>query len=257
MSSAPPLSKDERDCLQADYVALIEFYYTKVKEIVVSTERLNRKQELSGPSIVEIRSAFDHVARAHAVLFGLHTDELLEGTGLTLYEYCRKNIDKAHGHLYRAAYDAYDVMAYDLSAEIQDKLGQVSQEALYKIIPNAADLIKKPFKQANSLVTAEKCKKDVVSKEEEETNFFQYEKAATSLADINDTIDDNIGLMLDYDRERRKESLLNKYGVVIGVVGVVLAIIFWFFPRSTPPVASSQPASALPKIEGLQKPPGK
>lgn len=254
MPSAPPLSDEERNRLQADYEALIEFYYSKVKEIVISTERLNKKQELSGPSIVEIRSAFDHVARAHAVLYGIHSEELLEGTGLTLYDYCRKNIDKAHGHLYRAAYDAYDVMAYDLSAEILEKLNQVSQEALYKIIPNAADLIKKPFKEANALVTAEKCKKDVVSKEEEESNFLQYEKAASTLADINDLIDEKIGFMFEYDRELKKGHLINKYSLTFGVIGVLLAIIIWLFPRSTPTENSQPTTNSTPKI-GIQQQP--
>lgn len=132
-------------------------------------------------------------------------------------------------------------------------LDLVSQEALYKIIPNAADLILKPYKKANDLVTAEKCKKDVVSKEEEESNFLQYEKAATALADINDLIDENIGLMFKYDRELRKGHLINKYSLTFGIIGVLLAIIFWFFPRSAPNESSQPTTNSVPRIEGQQK----
>lgn len=218
------LTQPDKDKLHADYLKLIEFYHKKVKEIVVASERGDPKQRISIPAVIEIRSAFDHVARTHAVMYDCDINNSMAESGLSSYDYCSKNLDKAHGHLYRAAYDAYDVIAISLQEEIEKLINSVSREALFAVVPDAVNKIYNPYHEARKLVTKEKIYKDVTSRAEEEKQFIQYEKATNHLLDVEKTIRKYMPALIEYNKEKIPWQKLAIVGFIATTLSTIIAI---------------------------------
>jgi len=221
-----PLSQKEQDQIFEIYKELIGFYHNKAIKIVLAHERLSEDQKLCIPAIMELRSSFEHIMRVKALLYGyVDEDYILENSKLSLFDYCIKNIDKAHGHLYRAAYDAYDGIAFKLAKDIQNLMKDISFEAAFHIIPDFNSKINKPYRVALDLVTQGKSKKDVGSKAEEEKEFYEYETAANTLQDIKDIINENMPQMTMYVREIERNRFINKWGLAVGIIGILIGIV--------------------------------
>lgn len=218
------LTQENKDKLHIEYQKLIEFYHKKVKEVVLASERLDPEQRISIPAVIEIRSAFDHVARVHAVMYDCDVNNSLTESGLSSYEYCSKNLDKAHGHLYRAAYDAYDVIAISLQQEIEKLINSISRETLFAVIPDAVIKIYNPYIEASKLVTQEKIYKDVTSRAEEEKQFIQYEEAANQLFDVKETILKFMPALIEYENEKIPWKKLAIVGFIFGTIGTIATI---------------------------------
>lgn len=218
------LSQGEKEILLNDYQKLIEFYQKKVKEVVVASERQSHEQKISIPAVIEIRSAFDHIARVHAVMYCDGVNDNLAESGLSSFEYCTKNLDKAHGHLYRAAYDAYDVIAISLQKEIERLLNSISRETLFAVVPDAHNMIYIPYHEARKLVTQEKTYKDVTSRTEEEKQFKQYETATNQLLDVKETILKHMAALVEYDKEKTPWKKLAIVGFVLTALSTIIAI---------------------------------
>lgn len=108
----------DRERLEACYRDLIEFYFV-IKQVVIAAERDDKERRLSFSAINELRSALDHIMRAHGVVHGTsNADAAVSESGLTVYDYCTKNLSKAKGHLYRAGFDAYDIIGINTSLEL-------------------------------------------------------------------------------------------------------------------------------------------
>lgn len=199
-------TQEELDSLNDDYRKLIEFYHKHVKIIVVASERLSEGQKISAPSVIEIRSSFDHIARVHAIMYSTDVNINSTDSGLSNYDYCIKNLDKAHAHLYRAAYDAYDVIAITLQKEVEKLLNSISRETLFAVIKDAHDKIYLPYHSARDLVTKEKINKDVSSKVDEQKQFAEYEVATNQLKDVQEYILKHMKALTEYEEARRKEE---------------------------------------------------
>lgn len=224
-----PLTQEERDLIKTDYKEAVTFYHAKANKLVIASERLDKEQRLSGAAIIELRSVLAHLMRVDLVLFDLvHESKIKEKTGLTLFEYCRKNIDKAKGHLFRAAYDAYDVIAISLAEKIISHLDSISNEALYSILPDATNEITIPLREAQDIISQAKEEKDIGTWEEEKQEFREYERAANALKDILSKIEKVLPDLTRYDSELRRKSkmhlLLAIAGIAVGLIGICFAI---------------------------------
>jgi hypothetical protein len=227
-----PFQNGEREKLSSQYKNLIDFYFLKVKPIVTGAERMDPEQRMVITAAIEIRSAFDHIMRVDGFIEGSVSESTVAESQLTVFEYCKKNLDKAHGHLYRAAYDAYDIIAFSLTETIEKALPKISQEALYTVISDAANKIINPFYKALEIVTQAKVKKDVDGRDAEEVEFKMYEQAATDLLTIRDIIDNNMHALILYDKELKKKKFWNAFfawgGWVAAIVSIMVAIYFGF-----------------------------
>lgn len=205
-----------------------------------------------------MRSAFDHIARAHAVMSGLVSEKELGLSGADVFRYCEKNFDKAHGHLYRAAYDAYDVIAVSYAIKIEELQKNFSSRALFTVIPDASEKIINPYESAKDLVTQEKLQKDVNNKAEEQEQFEQYETATNTLKDVYDTLTTHMPALLRVDKEERKSERKNNLGLAIGIIGTVLGIIgvvliFWN-PFGKSSSANSGPTAIIDEVNTRTSP---
>ncbi len=197
------------------YKDIIKFY-TEVKELVAAAEREDIQQRLSISAIAELRSALDHIMRSHSVEYGITSDdEIKNTTGLDPQEYCRKNYDKAYGHLYRAGYDAYDCISISMIDRIEYIFSSVSREALHTIIPGVTTSTINPYLGAKELFTSAKVRKDVESREQEQKQFETYEKAIKQLYNVRKTLNDHEENMISYDKEKKWSVIKQRIFVVI------------------------------------------
>ena len=224
------MSKLDPQRFDEEYKDLIRFYF-RIKELIAAAEREDGEQRISVSAIAELRSAFDHVMRAHNVLFGLISeDEIRQSTSLTPIDYCKKNFDKAYGHLYRAGYDAYDCISISLIDDIEKVMSGVSKEAFHTVINNATISVVTPFKKAKELFTTAKVNKDVESREQEEKQFLLYEEANEKLCDIRDFLNEHASDLFDYNSELKAKSKKGIFvTILISLLSVLLGVLLGFF----------------------------
>jgi len=77
--------------------------YIQAKALILYSEEVDPESRSNLQVIKELRDAFDHLMRVIVARVGNQTSP-----GATDPEYCSKNIQKAIGHIYRAAFDALD-----------------------------------------------------------------------------------------------------------------------------------------------------
>jgi hypothetical protein len=106
------------ESLKQQFKQLIVFY-GRVKELVIASERYDPDAELSITAFGELRNALDHVMKAESADYGFTpADELNKHS---LNEYYNIHVGKARAHLYRAAYDAYDVISIQVLDDVNQK----------------------------------------------------------------------------------------------------------------------------------------
>ncbi|MFA6148650.1 MAG: hypothetical protein WC899_10630 [bacterium] len=206
MLATQNLTAEQVEQLHALYKDLVKFYYDEVKGPIIASEREDKEGRFSIVAVIELRSAFDHMARAQTVMYDIATEENNVPEGIEAFTYCTKNLDKAHAHLYRAAYDAYDIIADRIIHDVDTRLSDISQGALYTVIPDASAKIYAPYDEGKKLVSRAKFKKDVGSKSEEETEFVLYQGATNKLQDARELLEANMLSILRVDEERKKEA---------------------------------------------------
>ncbi|MBN1574255.1 MAG: hypothetical protein JW984_13740 [Deltaproteobacteria bacterium] len=112
---------------ESDYKFIVQFFREEIKGLVIAAEKFDIKQNLSITAISELRSAFDHLMRADSAKYGIYSEEeIFEESGLGIVEYYKTNLDKALAHLFRAGYDAYDIIAIGLIDQIDSMLNEIS-----------------------------------------------------------------------------------------------------------------------------------
>jgi hypothetical protein len=221
--------------IRGEYKKILEFY-PQIKRLVCLCEKVDLQQRANLSPIAEMRSALDHIMRAHSRLYGISSqfeDEPNdEPSDESRYEYCRKHLDKARGHLYRAGYDAYDVISMTLLDDIYAMENSVSKDAFYTVIPDGSELLKKADK-AKEWFTAAKSERDIeISTKEQGTQFEEYENANIELAEIRNTISSYMRQLIEFDSNKakkdRKQTIINISSISIGILGLIAAIVALF-----------------------------
>lgn len=188
--------------------------YEEVKKIVLLAEYENKDQKYIISSVNELRNTLDHIMR----IFG--SPDSLE-----------KNFDKAKGHLYRAGYDAYEIIAISKLASISNVKDQFGLEAITIAFPDYFNKMVPLIKETkNELIFARANKKidnglDVKTVEE---HFSKFEDISTKLIKIFDELNLKIDGIEDVHRDiqrRNRRNILTM--VILGpiLVGLIVGII--------------------------------
>lgn len=180
--------------------------YTKVKSIIIQAEQETGKAIIA--CINEQRNSYDHFLRA------------LQNESKFSYE-----IDKAKGHLYRAAYDAYEILAIGKLESIKILLRKYDADLLNKTYPK---FIGERYQQVVNieklLVTAREKKTDFIGNT---TNFELYEHAVNQLIEIHNEVVVFLPLISMQNKKQRNNNIMIGIGGTIGG-GVILLIIEHF-----------------------------
>ncbi|MGB5831290.1 MAG: hypothetical protein WBG92_04785 [Thiohalocapsa sp.] len=118
----------ERDCEQFRELALL---HRDAKALILYSEEIDPDSRSNLQTIKELRDALDHLMRV--MLVRLAPEEGPDGADA---EYCEKNLQKAVGHVFRAAFDALDGTLLSLRERISDSLEAYDAEVIRSGIPD-------------------------------------------------------------------------------------------------------------------------
>lgn len=232
-----PLSEQEKEKLGQKQRELVQLYF-KVKRYIIDSEKASAGSKLSMPAINELRSALDHDMRTQSVLHGFPAPT--DG-GLSEMEYCETNISKAMGHVFRAGYDALDVISLSIAEDVLKTRDTFSRTALVTVFPNYSDEIRLPFEAATEICGEAKARKDVEADGSGQKHFARYEQAIEDLKKIREKFYARLPELNDVEKERLTEKKLHgrllterNIAYVLALVGItaaiIISLIFWWIP---------------------------
>ncbi|TAN85115.1 MAG: hypothetical protein EPN14_01420 [Gallionella sp.] len=130
--------------------------YIQAKGLILYSEEIDPESRSNLQVIKELRDANDHLMRVIAARFA---DNLPSGVNDT-QSYCFRNLDKAIGHVYRAAFDALDGTILSLREKVAKILDAYPQEVIRDVIPEYWK-IRVSLDELTNRIAANRATKDV------------------------------------------------------------------------------------------------
>lgn len=140
--------------------------YTQAKALILYSEEIDPSARSNIQVIKELRDANDHLMR---VLTARLCD--VPPNGADELEYCKKNLDKAVGHIYRAAFDALDGTVLSLREKIIEVLNNYPLPVIKEVIPDYWELRTK-LETLTGNVACHRAGKDVAGNVTETLNLY-------------------------------------------------------------------------------------
>jgi hypothetical protein len=141
--------------------------YKEVKNIVFLAEYENKEQKYIISSVNELRNTLDHIMRS-----------------FDSPEFMDSSFDKAKGHLYRAGYDAYEIVVLSKLAEIKNLKEEFRIEAISLAYPEYFSIDIPTIKKAQLELASARGNKHIdngIILSVEEKHFSKFESIATDL----------------------------------------------------------------------------
>lgn len=190
--------------------------YIKAKSLILYCEEIDENSSANLQIIKELRDAFDHTMVV-----------LANKMGLTGNSYIIINLEKAIGHVYRAAFDALDGSVISLKNSITTELEGYEIETIKEVIPNYFE-IKKDINAISEKIAEHRTTKDT-SKTTDEL-FDKYVEDLEDLKNIYDSIL-NYGPEIErYSKEKAKNKRKEIYiKVFISLISIVAGSLITYF----------------------------
>lgn len=221
---------------------IVALYY-EVKKHVIASEKLSPGARVSVPALNELRNALDHRMRADGVW--RHGIKPRQGTEQDPFKYCEKNLQKALGHVYRAGYDALDILALNRIRQIEKYVDSYRMSTLHTVISDFATRVRQPFEEGVGQCDSAKQGKDVEPEKVEQhpVYFAEYKVALDRLDSVLSVLhahDKDLVAVEEDTRNREAEAAArdartaNEYlkqrnyaliGIVVTIVTAIAAII--------------------------------
>jgi len=195
----------EKLACEEAYVTILNRFH-KIKTLIAACEKIDPQQRAPVAAVAELRSVLDHVMRAHMVIFGQRTEaDVKSATGYSAAEYCKHNFDKALAHLFRAGYDAYDIISLSLNREIKAFLQGRSMEALFHVIPDLGQRLAE-IEVVQDRLASIKADKDVENSESELKQYQVYEENLPILFAFRKLLWKHMSAVVLYEQEMRERD---------------------------------------------------
>lgn len=247
--------------------------YTRTKQYVLLAEEKDPDCRSRISIFKEQRDAFDHLMRAmtrhcRSTMPGewtaqLHAKALADETqprSATDESYINTQIDKARGHLFRAAYDALDSMGISFKARIYKAVEGASNEAISAAFKEYWDHLAQVNK-LDASIARHREQKDVGT-DHTLANLETYAGDVNVLAVISEEAESRISGLVEYGKKQKAND--RKWKIIIPASLVIISIIIttfvtlvvkpWLEERSSnapatedKPTASASPNTALLK----------
>lgn len=245
---------------ETDARDIINFYF-EVKSLVSLAEIEDEEQRLCVPAITELRNALDHLMRIGHVCVnhgrdatnsGLIDDDdprpRIPSEPAEQKHYCEINFSKIKGHLFRAAYDALDILVLSSLLEFRYVVRNYDFDDICKVISNWPTQASN-IEAAQRLIKRCKMYKDVVGNQDdqevrEDINRDVVEQYLGAYHDIKKAIRliqknslEIRAAVRARKRETRKTILISLLASIIAAV--VIATGVWlarFLPSPKPPL---------------------
>lgn len=200
----------------------IAAYYVAAKELIIYGEQIDPNHSTLSQTLNERVNAFDHLMRVVVEKQGMRRPPVTDPT-----KYNKDNLDKAYGHIFRAAYDALDWVALTIQERIAKDIAPFPLETLHAVLPEYFNEIKpKLEKVLHKDITKLRNEKDV--SDTSDSNLQQYIRTVAELKDLFDPIEKRMASLVEYEHKRKREvwvdwGLKIAAGVIIGFLLAQLA----------------------------------
>lgn len=199
---------------------LTDLYFT-VKKLMINSEELTAEQVIDLQGINEFRSALDHLMRAQAAYFGIKSVKDVE-------EYSYKNIDKAYGHVYRAAYDVLDWTSLNLKDYIVEELKKFSLATIKDVLPEYYTTMRPRIEELKMDMANFRFEKDV-----EDNNIHTLKEYVSRLDEMHDMYKKILrkkSSLIDHMKRLKKEGRKSFWGITLrdlisAIIGAAIVII--------------------------------
>lgn len=208
--------------------------YAQAKVLILYSEEIDPGARSNVQVIKELRDANDHLMRVLAARLSATPP-----TGASELGYCEKNLDKAIGHVYRAAFDSLDGTVMSLRERIAKILESYPLAAIKEVIPNYWELRTK-LDVLTKDVASHRAAKDVAGNVAETLNLYvqdteQVKGFYSQIVQAGPSLD---AYLKRHEQEEREESRRHfkihtasglAYKAIAGVFVIVTGLIgaYW------------------------------
>lgn len=216
--------------------------YAKTKRFVLIAEQADPESRSNIAIFKEQRDALDHIMRGLAAHFGED-----ESGGP---DYLRSQIEKARGHLYRAAYDALDGAGISSKIRIDDAMKNVSVDAIAAVYKDYYDRVSE-IDEIDERIIEYRNSKDV--RPNTPQHLEKYRTDVARLCELAKEITHKIPAFAEWERRNRKRMLKFIIGVpaALVILGCVLKFAGDYYLKTlpqTPPVISAPGGHVPPAL---------
>lgn len=203
---------------QVEYFIKIAKYYKIAKELIIYGEQIDPYSSTLAQTLSERTSALDHIMRVILVKIGMR-DEI----GEDLEEYSKRNLEKAYGHIYRAAYDALDWVALTIQERIAKDIENISLVTISAIMPTYFTTIRPGLhKIIHNDVTRLRNQKDVANNNE--SNLEQYTTTVLELKKLFDQVATKLPELIKYEKKHKRSIWIDRgwqagIALLVGIIG--------------------------------------
>ncbi len=147
------------------------------------------------------------------------------------FKYCEKNLQKSLGHVYRAGYDAFDILALNKIRQIDRYVDSYRVSTLHTVIADYAVRVRKIFEEAVQQCDGAKQGKDVEpeSIDQHPVFFAEYKLSLEkfdSILNVFHTYDkDLIAVEEDASKNYHKQRNWALWGIAATIITALIAII--------------------------------
>lgn len=152
--SLPFLSKEENELFKKT-VQL----YTEAKSLILYSEEVDQNSKINPQIWKELRDALDHLMRVNGDVILKNGDKKNQNPA-----YYQENIEKAHGHIYRACFDALDGAVLSLNLQIKKIIDGFSRDILIEVIEGYSEK-RYRIEEIRDTIAKARLKKDVACTE--------------------------------------------------------------------------------------------
>lgn len=192
----------------------IVIVYLKVKELIILAENIDKEKRLPLNSVNELRNAFDHLMRVIG-----HQEEVdsMKEVDITI------NMQQITEHIYRAGYDACDVIAINLFENIEQILSPYDSEVIVKVLPNFYQEIYPRLQKLQNEIRKAKTIKGTLEESFSVEYFAEYDNVIQEVFEIKESLESNVLALSKIKKEHENKSIKNNIlNVVIALVSLVI-----------------------------------
>jgi hypothetical protein len=190
--------------------------YKEVKKIVLLAENENNKKEVVLSSVNEMRNALDHLMRCY--------DE----------DNFDHQIDKAKGHLFRAGYDAYELLVIENTIIIKEVFKNYNISIITKVFPEYFSEIYPTIEKLEKKLAEVRANKKVGYDFYDDNNeidtakiqiaFESYANLANEVLNIKDKVISKIKAL---EKVKKEDDYKDYKTFALGILASIIAAIIW------------------------------
>jgi hypothetical protein len=226
--------------------------YATAKPLILFSEEIDSNSKINPQIWKELRDAFDHFMRVFDDVL-LHNKKKRDDNKNYYFE----NLDKAHGHVYRAAFDALDGASISMRQKIKDLADDHSRQSLQEVIKDYWD-IRMQLEGINSRIADLRAKKDVAC-DETVNNINAYVEILDQLKKIHKTFLNSMPLLKEWNKRNKrntaKKIILKLFVLLLTIflTGLITTTVFVPWQDRNKKFKSISIPAAKPTINNTQQ----